>query len=134
MPFTARIVGDYADVARGVNGTLRANVTGEVVSVADPTIERWFNTGAFVPPPLGSFGDAGRNTIIGPSTYLVNMGLIKNISLGRPRTLSVRVQANNVFNTPPLLAIDSVVNSPTYGQVVQAGSMRSVQLQARFRF
>ena len=133
-PFTARIVGDYADVARGVNGTLRADVTGEAVPVADPTIERWFNTGAFVQPPLGSFGDAGRNTIIGPRTCLVNMGLIKNISLGRPRALSIRVQANNVFNTPPLLAIDTVVNSPTYGQVVQAGSMRSVQFQARVRF
>jgi hypothetical protein len=133
-PFTARIVGDYADVARGVDGTLRANVTGEAVSVADPTIQRWFNTGAFVEPPLGSFGDAGRNTVIGPRTYLVNMGLIKNISLGRPRTLSIRVQASNVFNTPPLLAIDTVVNSPTYGQVVQAGSMRSIQIQTRVRF
>ena len=133
-PFTARVLGDYADVARGVNGTLRANVTGEPVAVAAPTIERWFNTGAFVQPPLGSFGDAGRNTIIGPSTYLVNMGLIKNISLGRPRTLSIRVQANNVFNTPPLIAIDTAVNSPTYGQVVQAGSMRSIQIQTRFRF
>jgi len=133
-PFTARVLGDYADVARGVNGTLRANVTGEAVLVADPTIERWFNTGAFVVPPLGSFGDAGRNTVIGPSTYLVSMSLIKNISLGRPRTLSLRVQANNVFNTPPLIAIDTVVNSPTYGQVVQAGSMRSIQIQTRFRF
>jgi len=133
-PFTARVVGDYADVARGVNGTLRANVTGQAVLVSDPTIERWFNTGAFVAPPLGSFGDVGRNTVIGPATYLVNMGLIKNISLGRPRTLSIRVQANNVFNTPPLLVIDTVVNSPTYGQVVQAGSMRSIQIQTRFRF
>ena len=133
-PFTARVLGDFTDVARGVNGTLRANVTGEGVPIASPSIADWFNTGAFVAPPPGTFGNAGRNTIIGPSTYLVNMSLIKNIALGRPRTLSIRVQATNVFNTPPLLAIDTVVNSPTYGEVVQAGSMRSVQLQTRFRF
>jgi hypothetical protein len=133
-PFTARVVGSFTDVAQGVNGTLRANVTGEAVVFPDPTIDRWFNPGAFVAPPLGSFGDAGRNTVIGPDTFVVNMGLIRNVDLGRPRTLSIRVQATNVFNTPPLLAIDTVVNSPTYGRVVQAGSMRSVQLQARFRF
>jgi hypothetical protein len=133
-PFTARVLGNFGDVAGGVNGTLRANVTGEGVVVSDPTIQRWFNTGAFGVPPPGTFGDVGRNTVIGPSTFLVNMSLIKNISLGRPRTLSLRVQANNVFNTPPLVAIDTAVNSPTYGEVVQAGAMRSVQFQARFRF
>lgn len=35
-PFTARVVGNFGDVARGVNGTLRANVTGADVSAADP--------------------------------------------------------------------------------------------------
>ena len=133
-PFTARVVGDFGDVSRGVNGTLRANVTGQPVVIASPTTAQWFNTGAFSVPPGDSFGDVGRNTVEGPSSFLVNMTLIKNISLGRPRTLSLRVQANNVFNTPPFVGIDTVVNSPTYGQVVQVGSMRQVQLQMRFRF
>jgi trimeric autotransporter adhesin len=133
-PFTARIVGNYGNVAQGVNGTLRADVTGVSVPLSDPSVASWFNTGAFVVPPPGTFGDAGRNTVIGPNTYLVNMSLIKNIALGRPRTLSIRVQANNVFNTPQFMGIDTVVNSPTYGQVVQVGSMRSVQIQTRFRF
>ena len=133
-PFTARVLGDFGDVARGVNGTLRANVTGEPVVIANPTTAQWFNTGAFSVPPGDSFGDVGRNTVEGPSSFLVNMTLIKNISLGRPRTLSLRVQANNIFNTPPFVGIDTVVNSPTYGQVVQVGPMRSIQLQTRFRF
>jgi hypothetical protein len=101
---------------------------------SNPTTAAWFNTAAFSVPPGDSFGDAGRNTVIGPSTFLVNMTLIKNVSLGRPRTLSVRLQANNVFNTPPFVGIDTVVNSPTYGEVVQVGPMRGVQLQTRFRF
>jgi hypothetical protein len=133
-PFTARVVGDIADVNRGVNGTLRANVTGQPITLADPTIQRWFNPAAFAVPASGTFGNAGRNTITGPGTFLVNMGLIKNFSLGRPRVISVRVQATNVFNTPQLTGIDAVVNSPTFGQVVRAGAMRTVQLQMRFRF
>jgi len=113
---------------------LRADVTGQPVVIANPTTAAWFNTGAFAVPPGDSFGDAGRNTVAGPTTFLVNMTLIKNISLGRPRTLSLRLQANNVFNTPPFVGIDTVVNSPTYGEVVQVGPMRGIQLQTRFRF
>ena len=54
-----------------------------------------------------------------------------DISLGRPRTLSLRVQANNVFNTPQFTAIDTVVNSPTFGQVTGVRPMRSAQFVAR---
>ena len=33
------------------------------------------------------------------------------------RSLTVRVQANNVFNNVQCGSIDTVVNSPTFGQV-----------------
>jgi len=133
-PFTARVVGDIADVARGVNGTLRANLTGAPVTLNNPKIQQWFNPAAFAVPTPGTFGNAGRNSITGPGSFLVNMGLIKNFSLGRPRVLSVRIQATNVFNTPQLTGIDTVVNSPTFGQVTRVGGMRTVQIQTRFRF
>jgi outer membrane receptor protein involved in Fe transport len=133
-PFTARVVGDFADVASGVNGTLRANMTGQPVNLSDPTPAEWFNTKAFTKPSPGTFGDAGRNTITGPGSVLVNMGLVRNVSLAAHRIFSLRIQANNVFNTPQFTAIDTVVNSPTLGQVVSAGQMRTVQLQARLRF
>jgi hypothetical protein len=132
-PFTARVLGDYADVSRGVNGTLRADVTGEEVALANPDPALWFNTGAFVAPPLGSFGNVGRNTVTGPGSFLVNMGLARNVPLGGTRVLSIRVQAGNVLNTPQFTAIDTVVNSPTYGRVTATGPMRTVQVQMRFR-
>jgi hypothetical protein len=120
-------------VSRGVNGALRADVSGEPIAVDDPTIERWFNTSAFVLPPSGAFGDAGRNIVTGPGTLLLNMGLTRNVPLGGTRTLSIRVQANDVFNTPQFTVIDTVVNSPTFGRVVATGPMRTVQIQMRFR-
>ena len=133
-PFTARVRGDFLDVQRGVNGTLRADYTGAPISLGDPTIERWFNTDAFVLPAAGQFGTAGRNTITGPGSFMVNMGLSRDVSLGRPRSLSIRLQANNVFNTPQYGSIDTVVNSPTFGQVTSVGQMRSVQITTRLRF
>src|SRR5215469_13776834 len=67
LPFTPRFLGDYADVNRGSNGTLRPNlVPGQSVAITNPSIAEWFNTAAFVAPPAGQFGNTRRNSIIGP--------------------------------------------------------------------
>jgi len=133
-PFTARVLGDIRDVDSGTNGTLRANYNGEPIAVSDPTIGQFFNTAAFSIPAPGTFGNAGRNTIIGPGTSVMNLGLTRNIMLGPTRSLSLQVLANNLFNTVQFASIDTVVNSPTFGQVTAVRPMRRVQVLARIRF
>lgn len=134
LPFTPRVLGDFTDVSRGTNGTIRADLTGQPVSSADPSIAEWFNAAAFVAPPSGEFGNAGRNSIDGPGSALFNMAFTKNIPLSESRMLEVRAQFSNIFNTPQYTAIDTIVNSPTFGRVISVGPMRSIQLSARFRF
>jgi len=133
-PFTAIVRGDVFDVNRGVNGTLRADYTGDDIQLGDPTAERWFNTAAFLVPGPAQFGNAGRNTITGPGSFAVNMGLSRNIPLGRMRSLSLRVQGTNVFNRTQYTSIGTVVNSPTFGQVTGVGAPRSIQIQTQVRF
>jgi hypothetical protein len=133
-PFTPRVLGSFSDVNRGTNGTLRADVTGQPVALPNPTVAEWFNTAAFVVPPAGQFGDAGRDTIIGPGSVLFDMALTKVIPVAESRMLEVRAQATNIFNTPQFTAIDTTVNSPSFGRVVAAGPMRTMQLVMRFRF
>ena len=133
-PFTARVLGDIADVGRGSNGSLRADYTGASVALADPTVAEFFNTAAFLVPPSGQYGDAARNTIPGPGISNASLALTRNITFAGTRGLSVRVQANNVFNTVQFATIDTVVNSPTFGQVIAARPMRTVQIIARLRF
>jgi len=68
-PFTARILGSIADVSRGVNGTLRANYSGQPIDVSDPTPALFFNTGAFSVPGDGDVTatPAGtRSSALGP--------------------------------------------------------------------
>ena len=122
------------DVGQGTNGSLRADTTGAPVTLDDKTVAAFFNTGAFIVPPAGQFGDAARNTITGPGITVANMALTRNITFAGTRGLSVRVQANNVFNSVQFLSIDTVVNSPTFGQVVSTRPMRTVQIVARLRF
>jgi trimeric autotransporter adhesin len=133
-PFTARVLGDFADVGRGTNGSLRADLTGQPIPVSNPTTLEWFNTAAFTVPPPGQFGSAGRNTIEGPGSVVFDMAFTKLIPMGEARALEVRAQASNVFNTPQFVAIDTVVNSPTFGRVISTGPMRTVQFVARYRF
>lgn len=133
-PFSARILGNVLDVANGTNGTLRADVTGLPISLANPTMSEWFNTAAFALPTVGQFGDAGRNTIIGPRSLVFNMSLAKSFRLRDTMNLEVRADATNVFNTPQFTGIDTVVNSPTFGRVISVGATRRIQVATRFRF
>ncbi len=134
LPFTPRVLGAATDVAQGVNGTLRADLTGAPISVADPNIGAWFNTAAFVVPPSGQFGDARRNIIEGPGQFVFNMAFSKTLLVKDTRALELRLSANNVFNSPQFTAIDTIVNSPTFGQVLTVGPMRRVTFTARYRF
>src|SRR5579872_1746072 len=140
LPFTPRILGDSADIQSGTNGTLRPDLTGQPIALSNPSIREWFNTGAFVSPPTNSsgavtqYGNARRNSIIGPGTHVADMAFTKVIPLRESRVLEFRSQLTNVFNTPQYTTLDTNLNSPTFGQVVGVGSMRTVLMSARFRF
>lgn len=133
-PLTARVIGDVLDVARGSNGSLRADYNGQPISLGDPTVGQWFNTAAFSVPATGTFGNAGRNSINGPGNFLLNMSLSKTIPMKDMMALELRAEATNILNHVNYTAVDTVVNSPTFGQVVSAGNMRRMQLTSRFRF
>jgi outer membrane receptor protein involved in Fe transport len=139
FPFTPRILGNPNDIAQGLNGVLRADIVGDPYSGTCPngfpvgTIECWFNTSAFVKPVSG-FGDARRNSIIGPGQFTFGMSVSKTLLAKDTRALELRISANNVFNHPEYTSIGTIVGTPTYGQVIAAGSMRTVNLSARYRF
>ena len=135
LPFTPRILGNPGDVSRGTNGTLRANVVpGVTVTIPDPSIREWFNTAAFTVPVPNTYGDARRNSIEGPGSVLFDMAVTRIVPLREGKMLELRMQAANVFNHPQYSAIDTTVNSPTFGQVIAVGAMRTILLTARFRF
>jgi len=133
-PFTARVAAASTDVAGGTNGTLRADYSGSAIALTDPSTGQWFNAAAFSVPAAGTFGSAARNTIIGPGISNVNMRVTRTIPFGRTHALSIDVSASNVFNTAQYSAIDTYVNSPTFGQVIAARAPRRVQLLFRYRF
>jgi hypothetical protein len=134
FPFSPRVFGGFSDLARGTNGSLRPDVVpGQSITVSDPTIGEFFNTAAFS-APSGQFGDAGRDIIIGPGTFSVDMAVSKTVQLKETQNLELRLSATNVFNHVNFSSIDATLGSPTFGQVISVGSMRKAQITARYRF
>jgi hypothetical protein len=133
-PLTARCSSCAADVAQGVVGTLRADYTGQAIALANPTIDQFFNTAAFVIPAAGTFGNSGRNVIVGPGSHVLNGQFTRDLSFGQNRGVSINVVANNLLNTVNFASIDSNVNSPTFGQVLSVNGRRTIRVNLRFRF
>ncbi len=132
---TPTVLGNFSDVNRGINGVLRADVVSNVpVTVPNPSILDWFNTAAFTAPPAGQYGNARRNSIEGPGQVVFDMSFNKVIPMKESRSLEIRASASNTFNHPNFTSIDTTVNSPTFGEVVGAGAMRTITMTARFRF
>ena len=48
--------------------------------------------------------------------------------------MSINVNANNLLNTVNFGAVDTNVNSPTFGQVTSVNGDRTVRVNLRFRF
>jgi hypothetical protein len=98
------------------------------------TIKNWFNIGAFANPAAGAYGTASQGSIEGPGTVSVNSSLSRTFNLGETRSLEARVTANNVFNTVQYLGVNAVLGTPNFGQVTSAATMRTLLVQARYRF
>jgi hypothetical protein len=138
-PLTPYYPAAVSDVAQGRAGTLRPNsVPGVSPTAGGGRAKAWFNVAAFQQPQPDSFGNAfgnvSRNSIAGPGTIQNSMSLAKTMQLGDTRSMEFRATASNVFNTVQYSGVDASLTSPTAGQVISAGAMRSFQFTGRFRF
>jgi len=133
-PLTARVQNASRDVSQGVTGALRADYDGAPIQISNPTINQFFNTGAFSVPAAGAFGTSARNVIIGPGSKQLNAQFSRDVRLGGTRALTIQMRVNNLLNNVNFAAVDTNVNSPTFGEVLSVRSMRSAQLNLRFRF
>jgi outer membrane receptor protein involved in Fe transport len=104
VPFTPVIQGSVADgLDPGLTSSFNAGsqLYPDVVAnpkVSNPTHQQWFNPTAFTNPTPGSFGNNGRNTLIGPGFANVNFSLAKEFAVREFVKLEIRADMFNVFN------------------------------------
>jgi hypothetical protein len=97
-------------------------------------IAQWFNTAAFQPNALGTFGNSGRNAFRGPSYRALDLGLHKTFNAKGRTKIQVRVEAFNVLNNVNFDLPTSSQNSGNFGKILTASDPRIMQLALRASF
>ena len=97
-------------------------------------IQEWFNTAAFAKPALGTWGNVGRNSIIGPSYISANLSIMRDVPLSRYREgmhAQFRAESFNLFNTVNLGQPNSVFSagSTTFGSITSGGNNENRRVQ-----
>jgi len=117
----------------GVNND-NADLVSDAVELDDPTTERYFNTGAFALPALGSTGTVGRNTIAGPKLVSVDFSVFKDIPITERVNYQFRFEAFNLFNRANLQNPVSNFSSPNFGRILDARDPRVIQFAMKLTF
>jgi hypothetical protein len=118
------MLGDRADLA--VSSVQQAVLGGGRSHAAE--VQEWFNTSAFVPNAIGTFGDTGKNILRGPRFFDTDLAAIKNAKITERLSLEFRAEFFNAFNNVNFGRPDGNLADigATYGQITgMAGASSS---------
>jgi hypothetical protein len=126
------------DNARTGTGGQRADRSGDPTLDSDRSTDekilRFFDTSVYSPNALGTFGNSGRNSLRGPGSRNVDLGLHKSFATGGSTRLQVRIEAFNAFNWVNLGTPNTSQNSANFGRITNAGTPRVMQGALRVSF
>jgi len=104
-------------------------------NISNPTPARFFNPAAFQIPEEGTFGNSGRNVIIGPGIQNFDVALVRTIRVSDLTRAQFRTDFYNVLNHPNFVAPPTMQNfadAPDFGAIFVARSARIVQFGLKF--
>lgn len=80
----------------------RPNATGISPYESNPTPSRWYNPAAFMLQPAGTYGNLGRNVVVGPGIIGLDGDIHKEFHMpyNEAHVLQFRLEAFNVMNHP----------------------------------
>ena len=129
------------DIALSGTPNQRPDVIGEHRLSGDrPRAEKimaWFNNAAFAQPAKGTYGNVGRNALLGPASQNANLALFKTFDMpGREGLrLQFRSEFFSVLNTPNFGNPNAQVSAGTrMGRITSAGGARVIQFALKVLF
>lgn len=144
-PFTPSASYNYTVDTTGSGESARITVVGDPYLPKDQrTFYKNFNTAAFAPTPVGSFGNAGVGIMTGPSIDNWDISLTKGVplGLGEGRSMQFRAEFYNAFNHTQFSGYDTTARfdrqgnqiSTTFGSYSAAASARKIAFSLRLKF
>ncbi|MFZ0819122.1 MAG: carboxypeptidase regulatory-like domain-containing protein [Candidatus Acidiferrales bacterium] len=117
----------------GFSGSVRPNVVpGQSLYAASPGF--YLNPAAFTAPVSGQWGDAGRDSITGPSQFSLNASLARTFRMSDRLNLDLQFAATNPLNHPAYTSWNVTFLSPQFGLPASVNAMRSIRTTLRLRF
>jgi hypothetical protein len=98
------------------------------------SIDRWFDTAAFAAPAPYSFGNSGRNILVGPPYHNWDVSLIKQTRFSDGHMVEFRVELFNAFNHVNFELPQAALATSTFGKVFGARRAREIELALRYTF
>jgi hypothetical protein len=105
--------------------------------VPNPNISEWFDPTAFTEPAAYTFGDSGRNVLLGPGYRDVDLSLDKSFpirKLGEAGKLEFRADAFDLFNFSNWGFPNSSIGTSGVGVISYSNTSRNFQLGLRLSF
>jgi hypothetical protein len=129
---------DNASIASAFGNFDRPNPTGTspYLSGTARSLNTWVNKAAYATPTAGFFGTLQRGSFIGPGVTNLDASLHKTFLMpyNERHHLDIRFEAFNALNHPNWNTPTVSLSSSTFGRITGTGSMRQLQLAAKYQF
>ncbi len=123
------------------------NPYSATLSCSSAPCVQWINPAAFVPNPIGTFGDVGRNALRGPKMVNLDMALSRIFRFNERFSLQARADAFNILNhtnfvgaispaglVSAFTTMNTNLSSSSFGQVESAFDPRILQFALKLYF
>ena len=134
--FTTGLPFDITNSATRANtgGSDRPNLAGDPNSGFQQSIYQWFNTAAFAPQAIYTYGNLARNALHGPGRESLDLAIHREFTPTERTRLQFRAEAFNITNTAAFSAPGASFGSSTFGVISSAGLPRNIQLGLKLLF
>jgi hypothetical protein len=135
FPFTPQLgfnPSNNGDSRNPVRPSWNPAFTGSVIEGGP---NQYFNPNAFLLPATGTYGNAGRNTLVGPGLATTDFAVAKNTAISERLRAQFRAEFFNIFNranfgTPNAVVFSSAGSAPSStAGVITSTSTTSRQIQ-----
>jgi hypothetical protein len=139
FPFTVFSEDDNSFSAIGAD---RANITVANISETKlpsnrsrtDKVNEYFNIADFIPNPIGTYGNIGKNSLRGPGLFQTDMALLKEGKVGKRVGYEFRAEFYNIVNNVNFGAPDAGLQDSNFGAISSAGDPRILQMALKVTF
>ena len=98
------------------------------------SIYHWFDTTAFVAPPVYTFGNSGTGILSGPIYFDADLSLVRHFRLTEKAGLDIRTEWFNAFNRANFNPPNASIGTAQAGVISSTFPARIIQMAAKITF